>query len=118
MKPDESKRLKMGDGVCALRGAPSGESVCWMVPSSNLLAWRVWDDEFLVYNTASGQTHHLNLLAGEALRSIEFAPAQTRELVRRLANQFEIAEDSPPLQMIDRLIHELDELGLIAPSTT
>jgi hypothetical protein len=34
-----------------------------------------------------------------------------------LANQFEIAEDSPPLQMIDRLIHELDELGLIAPST-
>ena len=37
--------------------------------------------------------------------------------MRRLADQFEIAEDSPPLQMIDRLIHELDELGLIAPST-
>jgi hypothetical protein len=35
-----------------------------------------------------------------------------------LAHEFEIAEDSPPLRMIDRLIHELDELGLIAPSTT
>jgi PqqD family protein of HPr-rel-A system len=117
MKPDESQDLKMGDGVCALRAAPGGESICWAVPSANLLAWRVWDDEFLVYNTASGQTHHLNLLAGEVLRSIEVEPAQTCELVRRLANQFEIAEDSPPLQMIDRLIHELDELGLIAPST-
>jgi len=107
----------MGDGVCAMRQAPGGESVRWVVPSANLLAWRVWDDEFLVYNAASGQTHHLNLLAGEALRSLEVEPAETRELVGRLANQFEIAEDSPPLQMIDRLIHELDELGLIAPST-
>ena len=108
----------MGDGVCAMRQAPGGESVRWAVPSANLLAWRVWDDEFLVYNAASGQTHHLNLLAGEALRSLEVEPAATRELVRRLANQFEIAEDSPPLRMIDDLIHELDELGLIAPSTT
>ena len=107
----------MSDGVCAMRQAPGGDSVRWEVPSANRLAWRIWDDEFLVYNTASGQTHHLNLLAGEALRSLEVEPAQTRELVRRLANQFEIAEDSPPLQMIDRLIHELDELGLIAPST-
>jgi PqqD family protein of HPr-rel-A system len=108
----------MGNGVCAMRHAPGGESVRWAVPSANQLSWRVWDDEFLVYNAASGQTHHLNLLAGEALRSLEVEPAETRELVGRLADRFEIAEDSPPLRMIDRLIHELDELGLIAPSTT
>jgi PqqD family protein of HPr-rel-A system len=83
-----------------------------------MLAWRVWDDEFLVYNTASGYTHHLNFLAGEALRSLEAEPASASELVCRLADQFEIARDSPPLQMIDRLIRELDELGLIAPSTS
>jgi len=88
------------------------------VPDANALAWRAWHDEFLVYNTASGQTHHLNLLAGEALRSLEAEAADVCELIRRLANQFEIAEDSPPLQMIDRLIHDLDELGLIAPSTS
>jgi PqqD family protein of HPr-rel-A system len=108
----------MGDGVCAMRGAPGEESIRWAVPSTNVLTWLMWDDEFLVYNAAYGQTHHLNLLAGEALRSLEVESAQTRELVRRVSNQFEIAEDSPPLQMIDRLIHELDELGLIAPSTT
>ena len=89
----------------------------WTVPDANALVWRIWDDEFVVYNTASGQTHHLNLLAGEALRSLAASPANGRELVRRLADQFAIAEDSPPLQMTDRLIHELDELGLIAPST-
>ena len=90
----------------------------WRVPSENMLAWRVWDDEFLIYNTASGQTHHLNFLAGEALRSLEAEPGSAGALVRRLADQFEIAEDSPPLQMIDVLIRELDELGLIAPSTS
>jgi PqqD family protein of HPr-rel-A system len=105
-------------GGRAMRGSPGEEGVRWAVPEGNGLAWRVWDDEFLVYNTASGQTHYLNFLAGEALRSLEAAPAETHELVRRLANEFGIAEDSPPLQMIDRLIHELDELGLIAPSTT
>jgi PqqD family protein of HPr-rel-A system len=83
-----------------------------------MLAWRVWDDEFLVYNTASGQTHHLNFLAGEALRSLEAEPGSASELVCRLAEQFEMAQDSPPLQMIDGLIRQLDELGLIAPSTS
>jgi PqqD family protein of HPr-rel-A system len=88
----------------------------WRVPPENMLGWRAWDDEFLVYNTASGQTHHLNLLAGEALRSLEAEPGSANDLVCRLAEQFGIAQDSPPLQMIDRLIGELDELGLIAPS--
>jgi PqqD family protein of HPr-rel-A system len=81
-----------------------------------MLAWREWDGEFLVYNAASGQTHHLNLLAGEVLRSLEAAPGSVGEVVCRLANLFEIAEDSPPLQMIDSLIRQFDELGLIAPS--
>ena len=88
------------------------------MPEANDLVWRVWDDEFLVYNSASGQTHHLNLLAGEALRSLEAEPARPQELICRLAGQFGVSEDSPPMQMIDRLIRELDELGLIAPSTS
>jgi PqqD family protein of HPr-rel-A system len=94
------------------------DSTRWTVPDANALVWRTWDDEFLVYNTASGQTHHLNLLAGEALRSLEAKAADRCELVRRLADQFGIAEDSSPLQMIERLIGELDELGLIAPLTS
>jgi PqqD family protein of HPr-rel-A system len=97
-------------------GAPAEKATVWRVPPGNSLSWRVWDDEFLVYNTASGQTHHLNFLAGEVLRSLEAEPGSVNEVVRRLANQFEIAEDSAPLQMIDSLIREFDELGLIAPS--
>ena len=101
-----------------MSGALEEGVTVWRVPPENMLSWRMWDDEFLVYNTASGLTHHLNFLAGEALRSLEAEPGSASELVRRLAEQFEIARDSPPLQTIDRLIRELDELGLIAPSTS
>ena len=101
-----------------MSGAPEEGATVWRVPLTNMLAWRAWDDEFLVYNTASGQTHHLNFLAGEALRSLEAQPGSASELVRRLADQFEIMQDSPQLQMIDRLIRQFDELGLIAPSTS
>jgi len=101
-----------------MSGSTGKDSRRWAVPDANDLIWRVWDDEFLVYNTASGQTHHLNFLAGEALRGLEVEGARTDELICRLAAQFEITEDSPPIQMIDRLIRELDELGLIEPSTS
>jgi len=99
-----------------MSGAPEKRETVWKVPPGSRLAWRVWDNEFLVYNTASGQTHHLNFLAGEALRSLEVEPGSANQLVCRLADQFEIAQDSPPLQMIDGLIRQFDELGLIAPS--
>jgi PqqD family protein of HPr-rel-A system len=108
----------VSDGAAAIGEAAGDDSTVWAVPDPNILAWRIWNDEFLVYNIASGQTHHLNFLAGEALRSLEAEPARARDLIRRLADQFEIAEDSPPLQMIDQLIREFDELGLIAPSTS
>jgi PqqD family protein of HPr-rel-A system len=101
-----------------MSGAPEDGAMVWRVPRENMLTWRVWDDEFLIFNTASGQTHHLNFLAGEALRSLEAEPGSASELVRRLAEQFEIAQDSPPLQMIYSLIREFDELGLIAQSTS
>ena len=100
-----------------MSGLAGEESRRWAVPGENVLVWRAWDNEFLVYNTASGQTHHLNLLAGEALRSLEAEGARTDELICRLSGQLEIAEDSPPMQMIGRLIREFDELGLIAPAT-
>jgi PqqD family protein of HPr-rel-A system len=101
-----------------MSGAPGDDRTVWAVPLANMLVWQVFDDEFLVYNIASGQTHHLNFLAGEALRCLEAEAARTDQLVSRLADQFEIAEDSPSLRTIDRLVCELDDLGLIAPSAS
>jgi HprK-related kinase A len=61
-----------------MSGAPEDGATVWQVPRENMLTWRIWGDEFLIYNTASGQTHHLNFLAGEALRSLEAEPVDER----------------------------------------
>ena len=107
----------MSDVACT-SGQAGDEGTLWTVSPANGLEWQEFDNEFLVYNSASGQTHHLNLLAEEALRCLEEEAARTHELVRRLADRFEIAEDSPSLQTIDQMIREFDELGLIAPLTS
>src|SRR5437870_13332717 len=90
--------------------ANDGDATIWEVLSAGTLRWREWNGEFVVYNPASGLTHHLNLLAGEALLSLEERPASSDELRTRLAEQLGIAQDSPPLQMIEPLIREFDEL--------
>src|SRR5947208_8984501 len=84
-----------------MSATPGEERRRWAVPDANALVWRVWDDEFLVYNSASGQTHHLNLLAGEALRSLEAEPARPQELICRLAGQFGVSADRRPRMMVD-----------------
>jgi len=96
--------------------ANDGDTTIWEVLSAGALRWREWNNEFVVFNPASGLTHHLNFLAAEALSSLEARSASSDELRTRLAEQFGIAQDSPPLQMIEPLIRQFDELGLIAPS--
>jgi PqqD family protein of HPr-rel-A system len=93
---------------------PGGEG-SWEVPASIRLIWREWDDEFVVYNVASGATHLLNVVAGEALRSIEERSATRSELARRLAAKLDIPAGSEPLNRLGELLAQFEELGLAAP---
>ena len=87
----------------------------WCVPPEFSLAWRYWDGEYIVYNSASGQTHHLNFVAGEALKSLEKAPASGPEIKDRLADQLGLAPDDDAVVDISELADHFDELGLVAP---
>ena len=42
----------------------------WQPSGPHLLAVREWDDEFVVYNEATGDTHHLGTLAGDVLLTL------------------------------------------------
>ena len=45
-------------------------SPSWQPSAPDLLAVREWDDEFVVYNEATGDTHHLGTLAGALLLTL------------------------------------------------
>ncbi len=85
------------------------------MPTDVELLWQSWDDEVIVYNTASGQTHLLDALSGEALKEIESRPGTIPQLAKRLSDTLGL--DSRAL--VDRLAvicNHFDNLGLAEPS--
>ena len=54
------------------------------------MLWQTWDDEVIVFNTASGQTHLLDALSAATLREIESRPGGINQLADRLAERFEL----------------------------
>ncbi len=91
------------------------DRVVWRVASRTPLRWRGWDGEWVVYHPDSGDTHLLDPLAAEALRSLEASPAGAAALVERLAGGTDAtaAEELPAA--VERLLRAFDEVGLIEP---
>ena len=84
----------------------------WTIARESDLRWRVWDDQVVVFNAASGDTHLLNLVAGEALRCLQ-EPADAAQLAQRVAAAVNVSPDGDFLEQIADLLEELAELGLI-----
>ena len=57
----------------------TGQQV-WRLPEGVELLWRSWDDETVVYNVASQQTHLLDAFSAAALREIEAAPKTAEDI--------------------------------------
>ena len=89
--------------------------VVWRVVGCAPTNIRIWDDEAVVFSSHSGSTHVLSAVAGEALFSlIEDGPADAKTLCRRLGQRHEMDVDEALEAAVDRVIWEMDELGLIA----
>ncbi len=86
----------------------------WRLPAGAELLWQTWDDEVIVFNAASGQTHLLDALSAAALREIEKLPGGNGELALRLAERFELDTDVL-LRRLREVCAHFDALGLVEP---
>ena len=89
------------------------EDTRWKVNPEFPLHWRSWDDEFVVYNTGSGDTHLLDTLAAEVLQSLEIESADLPELIDRVTASLRIEPDSKFSDYLGQLLSDLHKLGLI-----
>lgn len=89
---------------------------CWRVPREVELLWEKWPKDALVFNTLSGETHHLNDTAATALEELERAPQSTKTLMDTLAEKFESEDAEGFMHQIQQLLKEFDRLGLVEPS--
>jgi PqqD family protein of HPr-rel-A system len=89
----------------------------WKIRHGSALLWRSWDDEFLVFDTVSGDTHLLDRVSGEALRSLESFPSSIAALSHRLGSTLELEPNQDLAGHIANLILRLKDLGLIEPDS-
>jgi PqqD family protein of HPr-rel-A system len=93
--------------------ADSDAATVGVVTASSRLLWRWWDDDYVVYNGASGDSHVLNLVAGEALRSLEETPADAATLAERVAPTLALTLNDELVARMGQLIAQFEDLGLV-----
>lgn len=87
----------------------------WRLNPACRLHWRHWDEDHILFNAASGQTHVVNELGADVLRLLEEKPASAGELLEGLAVHYGLAADAGLAAGVQRLLADLDQLGLIEP---
>ncbi|RZJ85217.1 MAG: HPr-rel-A system PqqD family peptide chaperone [Massilia sp.] len=91
-----------------------GAVPAWRLMSGQLLAYRCWDDEALLYNDLSGATHLLGPAALCVLEALRTGPAAVAALAASLRNEFDVDQDSLG-EELDALLGALARLSLIEP---
>lgn len=76
------------------------------------LLWRRWDDEFVVYNPASGESHLLDFVSAHGLKQLEKRVASPEQLVHDLSLVLDIPADDELGGYVQQMLTELSELGL------
>jgi PqqD family protein of HPr-rel-A system len=87
----------------------------WQVRKDPQLLWRFWDDEIVVYNTESGDTHLLDSISSEALKNLESSPSSIAELSCLTKSAIESTLDQRLEDYFEKLIMHLWGLRLIEP---
>ena len=78
---------------------------------------RCWDDEFVVFAGASGDTHLLNLVAGATLEYLRTTPANLEQIAATISGDLDIRLDEALRESLQNILLEFDRLGLAEPST-
>jgi len=85
----------------------------WRVISEHALHFCSWDDEFIVYNSLSGDTHLLGSTAANVLLKLQQIPSDAITLAESLAPMLQAKMDDELVFQIDHLLAELNTLALI-----
>lgn len=85
----------------------------WQAISSQAMHLRSWDDEYIVYNSLSGDTHLLGVAAGHILMQLQRAPSDEATLIESLCQAWQ-AEPNPELSLqIQDILADLQKFMLI-----
>lgn len=85
----------------------------WRVVPGQLLAFREWDGEVVLFNDLSGNTHLLEGAALDLLHVLHEQACDTPALAQRLALHFDLDDGADLSAVITDLITSLARLDLV-----
>lgn len=88
-------------------------SIRWSLLPGPPLLWRCWDDEWVLYHPASGDTHRLPAVSARVLQRLEAGPATAAEVVADLAGEVEDTERPQLASFVDSALEAFARLGLV-----
>ena len=86
----------------------------WRVLPGQALRQRAWDDDYVVFNSLSGDTHLLDGGAMQLLLAVAQVPASSAVLAERLRLAFGL--DQQEIDEIPAMLNDLRALSLIEPT--
>jgi PqqD family protein of HPr-rel-A system len=90
----------------------------WRLTPTTALKWRRWDDEWVVYNEASGDTIQLDPFAAVTLMCLEAEPFELSSLVDQVAAELDVAAGEALSARLESVLGDLALVGLIEPIET
>lgn len=88
----------------------------WRMSTQAPVPLRCWEGEYAVFNPLSGDTHLLDIVAGEVLKTITAGAVSTSHLCRHIAEFLNLPDDANLQENVSAILASLDELGLIEPA--
>lgn len=85
----------------------------WQAISGDALHIRFWNDEFVVYNSLSGDTHLLGASAAHILVKLQHTASDAVTLAASLASLMQAEMDDEFLSQTEQLLAGLGKLALI-----
>lgn len=83
------------------------------IPDASAVVWRRWDDELVVFNRVSGDTHLLSGPAGRILEMLLHAPHSIGDVKSTLASSGQQQDVLLSNGEIEQALGDLRRLGLL-----
>jgi PqqD family protein of HPr-rel-A system len=80
---------------------------------SRHLRWRHWDDEWVAYDTLTGDTHLFDSLTACVLHCLEENPASLGSLVSRIADQEQVEMTEDLTKFVESCVYRLHTLDIL-----
>ncbi len=85
----------------------------WHLNALTALHWRHWDDEWVVFDAGSGQTHQMDTLTAVTLMVIEATPMPLADLVSQIAQELQLPNERELDLVLSGIVQRLASAGLI-----